>query len=79
MHWLALRSPAWGHRKIWALALARGYEVSLSTVYRLMLERGLVHRGAIKPSAASWRKQGGRCSPIRPRAQSRLAEGLLRA
>ncbi len=43
VHWLALRYPAWGHRKIWALALARGYEVSLSTVYRIMLERGLVH------------------------------------
>lgn len=43
VHWLALRYPAWGHRKIWALTLARGYEVSMSTVYRIMLERGLVH------------------------------------
>ena len=37
------RDPAWGHRKIWALTVARGYEVSVSTVYRIMFERGLVH------------------------------------
>jgi HTH-like domain len=43
VHFLALRYPAWGHRKIWALAVARGYEVSVSTVYRIMFERGLVH------------------------------------
>ncbi len=43
MHWLALRYPAWRHRKIWALTVARGYEVSMSTVYRIMFERGLVH------------------------------------
>jgi len=43
VHFLALRYPAWGHRKIWALAVARGHEVSMSTVYRIMFERGLVH------------------------------------
>jgi len=43
VHFLALRYPAWGHRKIWALTVARGYEISISTVYRIMLERGLVH------------------------------------
>ncbi|HUL48133.1 MAG TPA: integrase core domain-containing protein [Steroidobacteraceae bacterium] len=43
VHWLALRYPAWGYRKIWALAVARGYQVSMSTVYRVMFERGLVH------------------------------------
>ena len=43
VHFLALRYPAWGHRKIWALTVARGYEVSVSTVYRIMFERGLVH------------------------------------
>ena len=43
VHFLALRYPAWGHRKIWALTVARGYEVSMSTVYRIMFERGLVH------------------------------------
>jgi transposase InsO family protein len=41
VHALALAYPAWGHRKIWALTLARGYEVSASTVHRIMLERGL--------------------------------------
>ena len=43
VHWLALRYPAWGHRKIWALTVARGYEVSMSTVYRILFERGLLH------------------------------------
>jgi putative transposase len=43
VHALALRYPAWGHRKIWALTLARGYQVSESSVYRILLERGLVH------------------------------------
>ena len=43
VHWLALRYPAWGHRKIWAMTVARGYEVSISTVYRILFERGLVH------------------------------------
>lgn len=43
VHAYALKYPAWGHRKIWALTLARGHEVSMSTVYRIMLERGLVH------------------------------------
>jgi len=28
VHWLALRYPAWGYRKIWALAVARGYQLS---------------------------------------------------
>ena len=37
VHWLALRYPAWGYRKIWALAVTRGYHVSMSTVYRIML------------------------------------------
>jgi putative transposase len=43
VHWLALRYPAWGYRKIWALSVARGYQVSMSTVYRIMFERGLTH------------------------------------
>jgi hypothetical protein len=32
VHYLALRYPAWGHRKLRALAVARGYEASMSTV-----------------------------------------------
>ena len=43
VHALALKYPAWGHRKIWALTLAQGHEVSQSTVHRIMLERGLLH------------------------------------
>jgi hypothetical protein len=42
-HFLALRYPGVGHRKIGALTVARGDEVSLSIVYRIMFERGLVH------------------------------------
>lgn len=43
VHAYALRYPAWGHRKIWALTVADGYQVSQSTVHRIMLERGLLH------------------------------------
>ena len=43
VHELALRYPAWGHRKIWALTIVKGHEVSASTVHRIMLERGLLH------------------------------------
>jgi putative transposase len=43
VHALALKYPARGHRKIWALTLAQGHEVSQSTVHRIMLERGLLH------------------------------------
>jgi putative transposase len=43
VHAYALRYPAWGHRKIWALTVVDGYQVSMSTVHRIMLERGLLH------------------------------------
>jgi putative transposase len=39
----ALRYPAWGHRKIWALTVADGHDVSMRTVHRLLDERGLLH------------------------------------
>jgi hypothetical protein len=35
--------PAWGHRKIWALTVADGHQVSMRTVHRILDERGLVH------------------------------------
>jgi putative transposase len=43
VHAYALRYPAWGHRKIWALTVANGHEVSMSTVHRILDERGLIH------------------------------------
>ena len=43
VHAYALRYPAWGHRKIWALTVADGHQVSMRTVHRILDERGLVH------------------------------------
>ena len=43
VHAYALRYPAWGHRKIWALTVADGHQVSQSTVHRILDERGLLH------------------------------------
>ncbi len=34
--------PAWGHRKIWAMMRADGYEVSASSVLRAMARRNLL-------------------------------------
>jgi len=42
VHALALRYPAWGHRKIWARTVAAGHDVSQRTVYRILHDRGLV-------------------------------------
>jgi putative transposase len=42
VHALALKYPAWGHRKIWARTVAAGHEVSQRTVYRILAERGLI-------------------------------------
>ncbi len=41
----ALRYPAWGHRKIWALTVADGHRVSQRTVHRILDEHGLIHPG----------------------------------
>ena len=43
VHAYALRYPAWGHRKIWALTVADGHEVSQRTVHRILDERGLLN------------------------------------
>ncbi|MCA1679783.1 MAG: integrase core domain-containing protein [Actinobacteria bacterium] len=43
VHAYALRYPAWGHRKIWALTVADGHQVSMRTVHRILEERGLLH------------------------------------
>jgi putative transposase len=43
VHAYALRYPAWGHRKIWALTVADGHRVSMRTVHRLLAERGLLN------------------------------------
>ena len=38
----ALARPAWGHRKIWALARHDGHMVSQATVLRLLRDEGLL-------------------------------------
>lgn len=39
---LALEWPAWGHRKIWALLTADGFDASQATVRRALARRGLL-------------------------------------
>jgi putative transposase len=43
VHAYALRYPAWGHRKIWALTVADGHRVGMRTVHRILDERGLLN------------------------------------
>lgn len=43
VHAYALKYPAWGHRKIWALSVADGHQVSMRTVHRILDERGLLN------------------------------------
>jgi putative transposase len=43
VHAYALRYPAWGHRKIWALTVADGHAVSMRTVHRILDARGLLN------------------------------------
>ncbi|WP_261394007.1 IS3 family transposase [Microbacterium esteraromaticum] len=38
----ALKHPAWGHRKIWALTRHDGHKVSQATVLRLLRDGGLI-------------------------------------
>ena len=39
---LAGGHPAWGHRKVWAMARHAGYRLSASTVLRVLAEEGLL-------------------------------------
>lgn len=78
VHFLALRYPAWGHRKIWALTVARGYEVSVSTVYRIMFERGLVHPARYQGERRELAKARRAVFHDPPKRRNRgLADGLL--
>jgi transposase InsO family protein len=43
VHAYALKYPAWGHRKIWALTIADGHRASQRTVHRILDELGLLH------------------------------------
>lgn len=66
VHAYALRYPAWGHRKIWALTIADGHRVSQRTVHRILQERGLCSTAAAtRPSAASLRGRASRPSARR--------------
>src|SRR5215207_2859393 len=39
---LARRHPAWGHRKIWAMARHDGHQLTMSTVLRVLRDEGLL-------------------------------------
>ena len=39
---LAKAHPAWGHRKIWAMARHGGHHVTMSTVLRIRYDAGLL-------------------------------------
>ena len=39
---LAGQHPAWGHRKVWAMARHAGHRLSQSTVLRVLAEEGLL-------------------------------------
>ena len=39
---LARKHPAWGHRKIWALARHEGHQLTMSTVLRVLRDEGLL-------------------------------------
>lgn len=43
VHAYALRYPAWGHRKLWALTIADGHQVSQRTVHRILQDLGLLN------------------------------------
>lgn len=68
VHAKALRYPAWGHRKIWALTIADGHQVSMRTVHRILDERGLIHPAryqAERRELAKARRQTFQDPPIR--------------
>src|SRR5687768_5286078 len=39
---LARKHPAWGHRKIWAMARHDGHQLTMSTVLRILRDEGLL-------------------------------------
>ena len=39
---LARKHPAWGHRKIWAMARHEGHQLTMSTVLRVLRDEGLL-------------------------------------
>jgi hypothetical protein len=39
---LAKKHPAWGHRKIWAMARHAGHQLTMSTVLRVLRDEGLL-------------------------------------
>ena len=68
VHAYALRYPAWGHRKIWALTVSDGHPVSMRTVHRILDERGLIHPvryQAERRELARARKQTFHAAPSR--------------
>lgn len=68
VHAYALKYPAWGHRKVWALAIADGHKVSQRTVHRILDERGLLNGRryqAERRELAKARKQAFHVPPTR--------------
>jgi transposase len=43
----ATQPPAWGHRKIWAMARHSGYSVTASTVLRILDDEGAAAQGEL--------------------------------
>lgn len=43
VHADALKYPALGHRKIWAVTIADGHQISMRTAHRILDELGLLH------------------------------------
>ena len=66
VHAYTLCIPAWGHRRIWALTVDDGHRVSVSTVHRIMLERGLLHARRSQAECRELAKARQRCNRHTP-------------
>ena len=65
---LARKHPAWGHRKIWAMARHEGHQLTMSTVLRVLRDEGLL----LEASYQRQRRAGGSTSgPGSPRSARR--------
>lgn len=75
VHAYALKYPAWGHRKIWALTVADGHNVSQRTCTGSSTSAGCSTGAAIRPSGASWPRRASRPSTTRRPADPAQSRG----